>query len=115
MANALINMGFNSHICNVRENNMFELKDTIWYFDRDSGKIVDGEVLRKTNKFYIIEHSNGATKRKASHLVYKTKDEAMRKVVLEVSTILGEQFGLSINESFSMFKNILGKFPEDFV
>ncbi len=89
--------------------------DEAWYHDEHSGRIIGGLILDTTNKFCIIEHNNGSTKRKSKHLVAPTEDKAMLRLVKNVEKNLSETFKVSISESFTMFKKMLDKYPEDFV
>lgn len=86
-----------------------------WYQDTYSGYIVCGKIINTTPKFFIIALDGGLTKRKAKHLVWFTKDEAMLKTILKIDELIRDQFKLNILELNKMFTEMLDKYPESFV
>jgi len=93
----------------------YNIGDKLWYRDENSGRILQGTIIRSTDKFCIIEHDNGSTKRKAKHLLFDSMNQTKLKLVMDVNKMLKEDYITSISECYNFFQEMMQIYPEKFV
>jgi len=87
-----------------------------YYFrDNQSGIIKSGVITKITPKCCMLKLENGEEKRKALRLLFPTIDLAKLTLVKDVNRILEEQFFLNIFELGKLFKEMVDKYPEEFI